>query len=70
MGFCCAGPGRPQGRSWSRGLIHGPRNKHQRCLTGVDEMALSPSAKGLTQGKISAHLAETQVEVPHLFHGH
>jgi len=45
MGFCCAGPGRPQGRRWSRGLIHRPRNKHQRRLSGMDEMALSPSPR-------------------------
>ncbi|MDX6328312.1 MAG: putative transposase, partial [Streptomycetaceae bacterium] len=32
--------------------------KRQRRLSGVDEMVLSLSAKGLTHGKISAHLAE------------
>ncbi|GAA3706363.1 hypothetical protein GCM10023082_00470 [Streptomyces tremellae] len=32
--------------------------KRQRCLSGVDEMVLSLSAKGLTHGEISAHLAE------------
>ncbi|MDH6612880.1 transposase-like protein [Streptomyces sp. SAI-208] len=32
--------------------------KRQRRLTGVDEMVLSLSAKGLTPGEISAHLAE------------
>jgi transposase-like protein len=32
--------------------------KRQRRLTGVDEMVLSLSAKGLTHGEISAHLAE------------
>jgi putative transposase len=32
--------------------------KHQRRLGGVDEMVLSLSAKGLTTGEISAHLAE------------
>ncbi|MFG2358335.1 IS256 family transposase [Streptomyces sp. NPDC048521] len=32
--------------------------KRQRRLTGVDEMVLSLSAKGLTRGEISAHLAE------------
>lgn len=32
--------------------------KHQRRLAGVDEMVLSLSAKGLTHGEISAHLAE------------
>ncbi|MDH6436108.1 hypothetical protein M2158_004648 [Streptomyces sp. SAI-144] len=31
--------------------------KRQRLLTGVDEMVLSLSAKGLTHGEISAHLA-------------
>jgi putative transposase len=38
----------------------GPRivAKRQRRLTGVDEMVLSLSAKGLTHGEISAHLAE------------
>ncbi|MEW2051923.1 transposase, partial [Streptomyces sp. NPDC005476] len=32
--------------------------KRQRRLTGVDEMVLSLSAKGLTHGEICAHLAE------------
>jgi putative transposase len=32
--------------------------KRQRRLTGVDETVLSLSAKGLTHGEISAHLAE------------
>ena len=32
--------------------------KHQRRLGGVDDMVLSLSAKGLTTGEISAHLAE------------
>ena len=32
--------------------------RHQRRLTGVDEMVLSLSARGLTHGDISAHLAE------------
>lgn len=32
--------------------------KHQRRLSGVDEMVLSLSARGLTHGDISAHLAE------------
>jgi len=32
--------------------------KRQRRLTGVDEMVLSLSAKGLTHREISAHLAE------------
>ncbi|WP_435280106.1 transposase, partial [Streptomyces sp. 1222.5] len=32
--------------------------KRQRRLMGVDEMVLSLSAKGLTHGEISAHLAE------------
>jgi len=32
--------------------------KRQRRLTGVDEMVFSLSAKGLTHGEISAHLAE------------
>ena len=32
--------------------------KRQRRLTGVDDMALSLSAKGLTHGEIAAHLAE------------
>src|SRR5271166_3780906 len=30
----------------------------QRRLTGVDDMVISLSAKGLTHGEISAHLAE------------
>jgi transposase-like protein len=39
--------------------------KRQRRLTGVDEMVLSLSAKGLTHGEISAHLAEVYgAEVP------
>lgn len=32
--------------------------KRQRRLTGVDEMVLLLSGKGLTHGEISAHLAE------------
>ena len=32
--------------------------KRQRRLTGVDEIVLSPYAKGLTTGEISAHFAE------------
>jgi transposase-like protein len=32
--------------------------KRQRRLSGVDEMVISLSAKGLTTGEISAHLAE------------
>jgi transposase-like protein len=32
--------------------------KRQRRLTGVEDMVLSLSAKGLTTGEISAHLAE------------
>ena len=32
--------------------------KRQRRLTGIDEMVISLSAKGLTHGEISAHLAE------------
>jgi len=32
--------------------------KRQRRLTGVDEMVLSLSAKGLTHGEISSHLVE------------
>ena len=32
--------------------------KRKRRLTGVDEMVLSLSAKGLTHGEIFAHLAE------------
>jgi putative transposase len=32
--------------------------KRQRRLTGVDEMVLSLSAKGLTHGELAAHLAE------------
>lgn len=39
--------------------------KRQRRLTGVDEMVLSLSAKGLTHGEIAAHLAEVYgVETP------
>ena len=32
--------------------------KRQRRLTGVDEMVISLSAKGLTTGEVQAHLAE------------
>ncbi|KAA0980849.1 IS256 family transposase, partial [Pseudonocardia sp. EV170527-09] len=32
--------------------------KRQRRLSGVDEMVLSLSAKGLTTGEVQAHLAE------------
>ena len=32
--------------------------KRQRRLSGVDDLVISLSAKGLTQGEISAHLAE------------
>jgi transposase-like protein len=32
--------------------------KRQRRLSGVDELALSLSAKGLTTGEVQAHLAE------------
>ncbi|MGB8361865.1 MAG: IS256 family transposase [Acidimicrobiia bacterium] len=32
--------------------------KHQRRLTGVDEMVISLVAKGLTTGEVSAHMAE------------
>ena len=32
--------------------------KHQRRLSGVEDMVLSLSAKGLTTGEISAHLSE------------
>ena len=32
--------------------------KRQKRLTGVDELVISLSAKGLTTGEISAHLAE------------
>ncbi|MFE9139452.1 transposase [Streptomyces sp. NPDC007355] len=35
--------------------------QHQWRLTGVDEMVLSLSAKGLTDGEISSHLAEATV---------
>lgn len=32
--------------------------KHQRRLTGVDEMVISLTAKGLTTGEVQAHMAE------------
>jgi transposase-like protein len=32
--------------------------KHQRRLTGIEDLVISLSAKGLTTGEISAHLAE------------
>jgi transposase-like protein len=32
--------------------------KRQRRLTGVDDLVISLSAKGLTHGEIAAHLAE------------
>src|SRR6202161_4000725 len=39
--------------------------KRQRRLTGIDQMVISLSAKGLTHGEISAHLAEVYgAEVP------
>ena len=39
--------------------------KRQRRLTGVDDMVISLSAKGLTHGEIAAHLAEVYgAEVP------
>ena len=39
--------------------------KRQRRLTGLDEMVISLSAKGLTHGEICAHLAEVYgAEVP------
>ena len=39
--------------------------KRQRRLTGVDDMVISLSAKGLTHGEIAAHLAEVyDAEVP------
>ncbi len=45
---------RDRGGSFEPQLV----KKRQRRLTGVDEMVLSLSAKGLTRGEISAHLAE------------
>jgi putative transposase len=46
----------PRDRDWS----FEPKivTKRQRRLTGVDDMVISLSAKGLTHGEISAHLAE------------
>ncbi len=39
--------------------------KRQRRLTGIDDMVISLSAKGLTRGEIAAHLAEVYgAEVP------
>ena len=39
--------------------------KRQRRLTGVEDMVISLSAKGLTHGEIAAHLAEVYgAEVP------
>ena len=39
--------------------------KRQQRLTGVDDMVISLSAKGLTHGEIAAHLAEVyDAEVP------
>jgi putative transposase len=39
--------------------------KRQRRLTGIDELVISLSAKGLTHGEIAAHLAEVYgAEVP------
>ena len=32
--------------------------KRQRRLSGIDDLVISLSAKGLTHGEISAHLAE------------
>jgi len=55
----------PPARSRSRCPATGPGRsepqivkKHQRRLSGVDEMVLSLYAKGLTTGEISAHFAE------------
>ena len=42
-----------KGRSSPRSPV-----KRQRRLNGVDEIVLSPNAKGLTTGEISAHFAE------------
>ena len=35
--------------------------KRQRWLSGIDDLVISLSAKGLTHGEISAHLAEVYV---------
>ena len=45
---------------WDRDSSFEPKivAKRQRRLTGVDEMVISLSAKGLTHGEIAAHLAE------------
>ena len=40
--------------------------KRQRRLTGVDEMVISLSAKGLTHGEIAAHLANSQLPLNHV----
>src|SRR5580692_4096601 len=37
--------------------------KRQRRLTGVDDLVISLSAKGLTHGEIAAHLAEVYGEI-------
>ncbi|MEV4418226.1 transposase, partial [Catellatospora sp. NPDC049609] len=47
--FRAIGPRRSSRRSWA---------KRQRRLSGVEDMVISLSAKGLTTGEISAHLAE------------
>ena len=47
--------------------------KRQRRLSGVDEMVISLSAKGLTTGEVQAHLAEVygaQVSPPDDLHDH
>jgi transposase-like protein len=43
---------------WDASFVPVLVKKRQRRLTGVDEMVLSLTARGLTSGEISAHLAE------------
>ncbi|WP_432171875.1 transposase, partial [Streptomyces sp. 1222.5] len=45
-------------RDWDGGFEPRIVKKRQRRLTGVDKMVLSLTAKGLTHGEISSHLAE------------
>ncbi len=41
--------------------------KRQKRLTGVDEMVISLSAKGLTTGEVQAHLAEFQAHLAEVY---
>jgi hypothetical protein len=58
---CSRRPGRWSSACRGTGIPASSRKivaKRQRRLTGVDELVISLSAKGLTHGEIAAHLAE------------